>query len=556
MIDNLEVARQARMKPIAEIGRSLGIPEDALHPYGRHIAKVDRRFLKTLADRPDGRLVLVTATTPTPAGEGKTTTTVGLAQALVRRGRRAMVCLREPSLGPCFGVKGGAAGGGYSQVVPMEQINLHFTGDIHAVGAAHNLLAAVLDNHLQQGNALGIEPRTLRWRRVLDMNDRALRHVVLGLGGKADGVPRESGFDITVSSEVMAILCLATTLDDLKQRLGRIVVGQRRDGAPVTAADLKAHGAMAALLKDAMNPNLVQTLEHVPAFVHGGPFANIAHGTSSVVATRAALKLADIVVVEAGFASDLGAEKFFDIVSRQAGLDPAAVVLVTTVRSLKFQGGAAREALGVEDKAALVAGLPNLEAHLDNLAAFGLPVVVSINRFGTDTDTELALVAQAAADRGVPTVVSDVFARGGEGGLDLADRVVDALSGEPRHFVPRYPMDAPLTAKIETLARTVYGADGVDFVEGVGREIAALEAAGHGTLPVCMAKTPLSLSDDPARKGRPTGFRIAVREVRLSAGAGFVVAICGQIMTMPGLPKVPAAERIDIDDDGEITGLF
>jgi formate--tetrahydrofolate ligase len=556
MIDNLEVARNARMRPIAEVGAALGIPEEALHPYGRHIAKVDRRFLKTLEGRPDGRLVLVTATTPTPAGEGKTTTTVGLAQALVRRGRKAMLCLREPSLGPCFGVKGGAAGGGYSQVVPMEQINLHFTGDIHAVGAAHNLLAAMIDNHLQQGNALGIEPRTIRWRRVLDMNDRALRDIVLGLGGRTEGVPRESGFDITVSSEVMAILCLATTLDDLKARLGRIVVGQRVDGTRVTAADLKAHGAMAALLKDAMNPNLVQTLEHVPAFVHGGPFANIAHGTNSVVATRAALKLADIVLVEAGFASDLGAEKFFDIVSRQAGLDPAAVVLVTTVRSLKYQGGVARDALGREDLAALEAGLPNLEAHLDILAGFGLPIVVSVNRFGTDTPAELDLVVQAAVRRGARAAVSDVFARGGEGGLELADALAAALDEPRRHHAPRYPLDMPLADKIDVIARTVYGADGVDFVEGADRELAALQAAGFGNLPVCMAKTQMSLSDDATRKGRPTGFRIAVREVRLAAGAGFVVAISGRIMTMPGLPKSPAAERIDIDDDGEITGLF
>ena len=556
MIDNLEVARNARMRPIGEVGAALGIPEEALHPYGRHIAKVDRRFLKTLEGRPDGRLVLVTATTPTPAGEGKTTTTVGLAQALVRRGRKAMLCLREPSLGPCFGVKGGAAGGGYSQVVPMEQINLHFTGDIHAVGAAHNLLAAMIDNHLQQGNALGIEPRTIRWRRVLDMNDRALRDIVLGLGGRTEGVPRESGFDITVSSEVMAILCLATTLDDLKARLGRIVVGQRVDGTRVTAADLKAHGAMAALLKDAMNPNLVQTLEHVPAFVHGGPFANIAHGTNSVVATRAALKLADIVLVEAGFASDLGAEKFFDIVSRQAGLDPAAVVLVTTVRSLKYQGGVARDALGREDLAALEAGLPNLEAHLDILAGFGLPIVVSVNRFGTDTPAELDLVVQAAVRRGARAAVSDVFARGGEGGLELADALAAALDEPRRHHAPRYPLDMPLADKIDVIARTVYGADGVDFVEGADRELAALQAAGFGNLPVCMAKTQMSLSDDATRKGRPTGFRIAVREVRLAAGAGFVVAISGRIMTMPGLPKSPAAERIDIDDDGEITGLF
>lgn len=556
MRNDLDIAREADIRPIGEIAAALGIPDEALLPYGRHIAKIDRRFLKTLDARPDGRLVLVTATTPTPAGEGKTTMTVGLAQALARRGKRTMLCLREPSLGPCFGIKGGAAGGGYSQVVPMEQINLHFTGDIHAIGAAHNLLAAMLDNHLQQGNALGIEPREIQWRRVLDMNDRALRNLVLGLGGRTEGVPRESGFDITVASEVMAIVCLATSLNDLKERLGRIVVGRRRDRTPVTAADLKAHGAMAALLKDAMNPNLVQTLEHVPAFIHGGPFANIAHGTNSLIATRAALKLADTVLVEAGFASDLGAEKFFDIVSRQADLDPAAVVLVTTIRSLKFQGGAGRDVLVEEDLEALGRGIPNLEAHLDNLAGFGLPVVVAINRFHTDTQAELDAVLQAAAARGVAAGVAEVFAKGGEGGLDVADRLIEVLDGDRRHFQPRYPLEMPLAAKIDTLARAVYGADGVDFVEGADRHLAALQEEGHGNLPVCIAKTPLSLSDDPAVRGRPAGFRITVREVRLAAGAGFVVAISGRIMTMPGLPKSPAAERIDIDDNGEITGLF
>jgi len=556
MKTDLEIARQATLEPIERVAERLGIPASALHPYGRHIAKVDRCYLRTLADRPDGRLVLVTATTPTPAGEGKTTVTVGLAQALTRRGQRAMVCIREPSLGPCFGIKGGAAGGGYSQVVPMEDINLHFTGDIHAVGAAHNLLAAIIDNHLHHGNALGLDPRTLLWKRVVDMNDRALRHIVLGLGGKADGVPRESGFDITVASEVMAILCLSSSMDDLKDRLSRVVVGTTPAGQRVTAADLKASGAMAALLKTALNPNLVQTLEHVPAFVHGGPFANIAHGTSSVVATRAALKLADIVVTEAGFASDLGAEKFFDIVSRQAGLDPAAVVLVTTVRSLKVQGGAARDTLATEDLQALEAGLPNLDAHLDILAGFGLPVVVAINRFGTDTEAELAMVREAARRKGVAAEMCDVFARGGEGGLELANRVVEALSGERRHFVPRYPLELPLAEKIDIIARTVYGADGVDFVDGSARALAALDAAGCGRFPVCIAKTQMSLSDDPTLRGRPSGFRVTIREIRCSSGAGFVVAISGPVMTMPGLPKVPAAEQIDVDDNGEITGLF
>jgi formate--tetrahydrofolate ligase len=556
MLTDLEIAHSVKMKPVSEIAEKLAIPQEALNFYGNNIAKINRDYLKTLADKPDGKLILVTATTPTPAGEGKTTVTVGLGQALALRNKKAMVCIREPSLGPCFGIKGGAAGGGYSQVVPMEQINLHFTGDIHAIGTAHNLLAAMVDNHIHQGNALGIVPKTIRWRRVLDINERALRSIVIGLGGKADGVTRQSGFDITVSSEVMAILCLATDLRDLKERLGRIVVGERRDGSFVTAADLKAHGSMAVLLKDALDPNLVQTLEGVPAFVHGGPFANIAHGTNTVVATKAALKLADIVITEAGFGSDLGAEKFFNIVSRQAGLNPAAVVLVTTVRSLKYQGGAPMNVLGTPDTEVLQKGLGNLEAHLENITGFGLPVVVAINRFGSDSEEELALVKKAAASFGAKAVVSEVFARGGEGGLELADAILEAVSGEQKPFKPRYDLGMSFKEKIEILARTVYGADGVDFVDGAEKELAALEAAGYRNLPVCIAKTPLSLTDDPVKKGRPKGFRISIREVRLSAGAGFIVAISGQIMIMPGLPKVPAAERIDIDDEGNISGLF
>jgi formate--tetrahydrofolate ligase len=553
---NLEVAQQVALDPIESVADRAGIPRDALLPYGRHIAKVDPVFLRSLEGRPEGRLVLVTATTPTPAGEGKTTTTVGLVQALQRRGRRAMVCVREPSLGPAFGVKGGATGGGWSQVLPMESINLHFTGDLHAVTSAHNLLAAVVDNHLHHGGEPALDPRAVRWRRVMDMNDRALRNIVAGLGGKADGVPRETGFDITAASEVMAILALSRDLADLKARLARIVVGLGPDGTEVTAADLKAAGAMAVLLRDALSPNLVQTVEHGPAFVHAGPFGNIAHGTSSVLATRAALRLADIVVTEAGFASDLGAEKFFDIVCRQAGLAPAATVLVTTVRSLKWQGGVGKDDLSRPDLDALRRGLPNLEAHLDILKAFGVPVVVAVNRFESDAPEELDVVARAAADGGATVALSDVYARGGAGGLDLADRVLDALSGPAPTPRTLYPLDRPLREKVETVARTVYGADGVDWDEAAARDLQALESRGHGGLPICMAKTQMSLSDRPDLRGRPRGFRIRVREARVSAGAGFVVVVCGPMMLMPGLPRHPAAERIDLDDEGRITGLF
>jgi len=556
MLSDIEIAQRAKMEPIGEIAKKLGIPEKYLIPYGHTKAKVDLKYFDELSDRPDGKLVLVTATTPTPAGEGKTTTTIGLTQALVQKGKDAMLCLREPSLGPCFGVKGGAAGGGYSQVLPMEDINLHFTGDIHAVGTAHNLLSAMIDNHLQQGNELGIDPRRITWRRVVDMNDRALRNMVIGLGGKPHGIPRESGFDISVSSEVMAILCLAKDLKDLKERLGRIVVGYTWEGEAVTAADLKAHGAMAALLKDALNPNLVQTIEHVPAFVHGGPFANIAHGTNSIIATKMALKLTDYAVVEAGFAADLGAEKFLDIVSRQAGFHPDAVVLVTTVRALKMHGGVAKGELGKENVEALKKGAENLEAHIDILSRFGVPVVVALNRFTSDTEAEIKAVHQAAEAHGARIALSEVWEKGGAGGQELAEAVLEAIEKGENGYHPLYRLELPIREKIETIAKDVYGADGVDYTDGAAKTIAELEERGYGKLPVCMAKTQMSLTDDPSKKGRPRGFRINVREVRLSAGAGFIVPICGSIMTMPGLPKKPAAEVIDVDDEGHILNLF
>jgi len=556
MLSDIQIAQKAELKPIREIAEKLGIPEKHLIPYGHTKAKVDLRYFDELADRPDGKLVLVTATTPTPAGEGKTTTTIGLTQAMVQMGKSAMLCLREPSLGPCFGVKGGAAGGGYSQVLPMEDINLHFTGDIHAVSTAHNLLSAMIDNHLQQGNELGIDPRRVTWRRVVDMNDRALRHAVIGLGGKPHGIPRESGFDISVSSEVMAILCLSKDLKDLKERLGRIVIGYTWSGDAVTAADLKAHGAMAALLKDALNPNLVQTIEHVPAFVHGGPFANIAHGTNSIIATKMALKLTDYAVVEAGFASDLGAEKFMDIVSRHAGFHPDAVVLVTTVRALKMHGGVAKENLGKENLEALRKGAENLEAHIDILSRFDVPVVVALNRFTSDTDAEIEAVRVAAERHGARIALSEVWEKGGAGGIDLAEAVLEAIESGKNGYHPLYRLELPIREKIETIAKDVYGADGVDDTDAAARTIVELEEKGFGNLPVCMAKTQMSLTDDPSKKGRPRGFRINVREVRLSAGAGFIVPICGSIMTMPGLPKKPAAEVIDVDDEGHILNLF
>ncbi len=555
MLSDIQIAQKATMKPITDIADSLGIPAEYLSPYGHYKAKVDLRYRKTLQDRPEGKLILVTATTPTPAGEGKTTTSIGLTQALAKKGKKTMVCLREPSLGPCFGVKGGAAGGGYSQVIPMEDINLHFTGDIHAIGIAHNLLAAMLDNHLQQGNQLDIDVRSITLRRCVDMNDRALRDMIIGLGGKPHGIPRETGFDITVASEVMAILCLSEDLQDLKERLGNIVVAYNRSGDPVTAKDLKAHGSMAALLKEAINPNLVQTLEHVPAFIHGGPFANIAHGTNSLVATKTALKLVDYVVTEAGFASDLGAEKFLDIVCPKAGFAPGAVVLVTTVRALKMHGGMDKTALGEENLQALEKGIENLEAHLDNLNQYGIPVVVALNRFSSDTDKELNLVTKAAADREASLALSEVWEKGGEGGIALAEAVLEALE-KPSNYAPLYGPEMSLKDKITTVATKVYGADGVDFDKKASTTLKMLEEHGYGHLPVCLAKTQMSLSDDPKVMGRPKGFRVAVTEARLSAGAGFVVALCGSIMTMPGLPKKPAAESIDIDAEGNITGLF
>lgn len=555
MLSDIEIAQRSKLKPILEIAKELGIPNEYLFPYGHYKAKVDVNFLKKLEDRPDGKLILVTATTPTPAGEGKTTTTVGLTQALVKLGKKAMLCLREPSLGPCFGVKGGAAGGGYSQVLPMEEINLHFTGDIHAVESAHNLLAALLDNHLHQGNALNIDPREITWRRAMDMNERALRNIVIGLGGKANGVPRESGFDITVASEVMAILCLSKDISDLKERLSNIVVGYTTKGDMVKVKDLKAQGAMAALLKEAINPNLVQTIEHVPAFVHGGPFANIAHGTNSIVATKMALKLRDYAVVEAGFASDLGAEKFFDIVCRLAGLSPSAVVLVTTIRALKHHGGVSKEALSQENLQALALGLENLEAHLDILSHFGLPVVIALNKFSSDTEKEVNMVREAAEKRGARIALSEVWEKGGDGGLELAREVL-AATEENKTYKPLYDLDLPLREKIKTIATKIYGADDVEYTPQALSTVKDLEERGFGKLPVCMAKTQLSISDDPKKLGRPKNYKINVREVRISAGAGFVVAICGNIMTMPGLPKKPAAESIDIDSDGNITGLF
>ncbi len=556
MFSDIEIAQQAKLRPIQEIADKAGIPEEYVIPYGRDKAKISLDFFETLKDKPEGKLILVTATTPTAAGEGKTTVTIGLTQGLVKRGKKAMTCLREPSLGPCFGVKGGAAGGGYSQVLPMESINLHFTGDIHAIGTAHNLLSAMIDNHIQQGNLLNIDPRRIVWRRVMDMNDRALRNIVIGLGGTAHGVPRETGFDITVASEVMAIFCLADGLENLKARLGRIVVAYTYDGKPVTAQDIKAEGAMTALLRDAINPNLVQTIEGVPAFVHGGPFANIAHGTNSIMATCMALKLSDYVVTEAGFASDLGAEKFMDIASRYGGFNPQAVVIVTTVRALKLHGGMAKDQLKNENIEALKLGIPNLEAHIENMKQFGVPVVVALNRFVDDTDAELKLVQDAARNLGARISLAEVWAKGGDGALDLADQVLDMIENEKNNYHPIYDLKMPLKDKIHTIASKVYGAVDFAYEHKVAKMLKELEELGYGNLPVCMAKTQMSLSDDPTVKGRPKNFKITVREIRLSAGAGFIVAICGSMMTMPGLPKVPAAERIDVDPEGRITGLF
>ncbi len=553
---DIEIAREARYAPISEIGERLGIPADALLPYGHTKAKIDHELVGSLADREPGKLILVTAITPTPAGEGKTTTSVGLNDALNRIGKRAVACLREPSLGPCFGIKGGAAGGGYAQVVPMEDINLHFTGDFHAIGTANNLLAAMLDNHIHQGNALGIDARRVSWRRVVDMNDRALRSIVCSLGGIGNGFPREDGFDITVASEVMAIFCLATDLEDLRRRLGNIVVAQTRARAPITARDLKADGAMTVLLRDALQPNLVQTLENNPAIIHGGPFANIAHGCNSVIATRAALGLADYVVTEAGFGADLGAEKFFDIKCRKAGLAPEAVVLVATVRALKMHGGVALDALGGEDVAAVQAGCANLARHIANLRGFGVPVVVAVNRFPTDSEAELEAVAEAARGEGARAVICSHWAEGGAGAEELAREVVALIEAGGAQFQPLYGDSLGLWEKVETIATRIYGASGVSASQAVRNRFRRLEEEGYGHFPVCMAKTQYSFSHDPKLKNAPSGFEVPIREVRLSAGAEFVVVICGDIMTMPGLPKVPAAEGIHVNEAGQIEGLF
>ena len=552
---DIEIAREAALKPIQAIGERLAIPESALVPYGRDKAKVSADFTESLRDRPDGKLILVTAMTPTPAGEGKTTTTVGLGDGLNRIGRNAVMCLREPSLGPCFGMKGGAAGGGYAQVVPMEDINLHFTGDMHAIGAAHNLLSAMIDNHIYWGNGHDLDARRIAWRRVVDMNDRALRDIAVSLGGVGNGFPRQTGYDITVASEIMAVFCLADGLADLRRRLGQIVVGSRRDRSSVTARDLKADGAMTVLLKDALQPNLVQTLEHNPAFVHGGPFANIAHGCNSVAATAAALKLADYVVTEAGFGADLGAEKFFDIKCRKAGLEPDAVVVVATVRALKMHGGVARDALGTENVAAVEAGFANLARHLENISKYRVPAVVAINRFSADTDAEIRAVEMLAAQHGAAAVGCTHWADGGAGTEALAGKVVE-LAEHGGNFRPLYPDDMPLWGKIGTIAREIYRAGDVEAPAAVRDTLARFEADGFARVPVCMAKTQYSFSSDPTLRGAPEGHAIPVREVRLSAGAEFVVAICGDIMTMPGLPRVPAAEAIGLGEAGEVVGLF
>ena len=555
MKTDIEIAQAAEMLPIARIAEQVGLDEEKLEYYGKYKAKVDTLALRGAPRR--GKLILVTAINPTPAGEGKTTTSVGLADALHRLGKKAVLALREPSLGPVFGIKGGAAGGGYAQVVPMEDINLHFTGDFHAIGAANNLLAAMLDNHIQQGNALDIDVRRVTWKRCVDMNDRQLRNIICGLGGKVNGVPREDGFDITVASEIMAVLCLASDLMDLKARLGRMVVAYNRSGDPVYCSDLKAQGAMTALLKDAIRPNLVQTLEHTPAFIHGGPFANIAHGCNSVSATDTALKLGDYVVTEAGFGADLGAEKFLDIKCRAAGLTPDAVVIVATVRALKHHGGCPKAALGQEDLAALEKGLPNLLKHVENITkVYGLPAVVAINQFDSDTEAEISMIRAACGKYGVRVALSQVWGKGGEGGEELAGEVLRIIDEEKPDFRFAYESGAPLTEKIEAIAQKVYGADGVDYASAAAKELQRLTELGYGAFPVCMAKTQYSLSDDPGKLGAPSGFRIKVQKVKVSAGAGFVVVLTGDIMTMPGLPKVPAAENIDVDENGVITGLF
>ena len=556
MKSDIEIAQEAQMVHIREVAAKLDIPEDDLELYGKYKAKLSDELIRRVSDRKDGKLILVTAINPTPAGEGKTTTSVGLGEAFGRLGKRAVIALREPSLGPCFGIKGGAAGGGYAQVVPMEDLNLHFTGDFHAITSANNLLAALLDNHIQQGNELGIDPRQIVWKRCMDMNDRVLRNIVVGLGSKMDGMVREDHFVITVASEIMAILCLADDMHDLKRRLGRIIVAYTFDGKPVTADDLKATGAMAALLKDALKPNLIQTLEHTPAIVHGGPFANIAHGCNSVRATKTALKLADYVITEAGCGADLGAEKVFDIQCRKAGLAPDAVVLVATVRALKYNGGVAKADLGTENLDALKKGIVNLEKHIENLQKFGVPVVVTLNSFVTDTKAETDYVEQFCRERGCEFALSEVWEKGGEGGIELANKVLLTLEQKESHFKPLYPDDMSLEDKIATVAREIYGADGVTYSAAAKKELKRITDMGMSSFPVCMAKTQYSLSDDQTKLGRPNGFTINVREVYVSAGAGFVVAVTGSIMTMPGLSKNPAAYGIDVNDDGVITGLF
>ena len=556
MKSDIEIAQEAFMEPITKVAESLDISPDELEQYGKYKAKLSDELLERIEKNPDGKLVLVTAINPTPAGEGKTTTSVGLGQAFGKLGKKAVIALREPSLGPCFGIKGGAAGGGYAQVVPMEDLNLHFTGDFHAITSANNLLAALLDNHIQQGNELGIDPRQIIWKRCLDMNDRVLRNVVVGLGNKMDGMVREDHFVITVASEIMAVLCLANDMEDLKRRLGNIIVAYNFEGKPVTAEDLHATGAMAALLKDALKPNLIQTLEHTPVIVHGGPFANIAHGCNSIRATKAALKLADIVVTEAGFGADLGAEKFLDIKCRKAGLKPDAIVLVATVRALKYNGGVPKADLGEENLEALKAGIVNLEKHIENLQKYQVPVVVTLNSFVSDTPAEIDFIENFCKERNCEFALSEVWEKGGEGGIALANKVLETLEKKESHFTPLYKDEASLEEKIETIAKEIYGADGVTYSPAAKRELQRITDMGMGHFPVCMAKTQYSLSDDPKKLGRPTGFDVNVREVYVSAGAEFVVAINGSIMTMPGLPKQPAAFGIDVDKDGTITGLF
>ena len=556
MKSDIEIAQEAVMQPIKEVAAAYGIGEDDLELYGKYKAKLTDELWEQVKDRPNGKLVLVTAINPTPAGEGKTTTTVGLGEAFGKMGKKAIIALREPSLGPCFGVKGGAAGGGYAQVVPMEDLNLHFTGDFHAITSANNLLAALLDNHIQQGNALGIDPRQIQWKRCVDMNDRVLRNIVVGLGAKGDGMVREDHFVITVASEIMAILCLADNMEDLKNRLGKIIVAYNFAGEPVTAEQLHAVGSMAALLKEALKPNLIQTLEHTGALVHGGPFANIAHGCNSVRATKTALKLADVVVTEAGFGADLGAEKFLDIKCRKAGLKPDAVVLVATVRALKYNGGVPKDQLSAENLEALEKGIVNLEKHIENLQKFGVPVVVTLNSFISDTEAEYAYIKKFCEDRGCEFALSEVWAKGGEGGIALAEKVMGTLENKPTQYHVLYPDEMSLKDKINTIAKEIYGADGASFAPAAAKALKRIEDMGFGNLPVCMAKTQYSLSDDQTKLGRPAGFTINVRDAYVSAGAGFVVALTGSIMTMPGLPKKPAADSIDVDGNGKITGLF